>query len=120
MKRMTFIIIVLFATTMFTPSQAMAPWAGLWGIVQHWDGNPASTACWMKTTVNGVEKKVWVTNWNNQNGSYRFDDSYTWPAGTYQLLANENGYVGVTSVYFHGGATLTQAPTIHLSELSIY
>lgn len=120
MKRMTFIIIVLFATTMFTPSQAMAPWAGLLGIVQHLDGNPASTAYWMKTTVNGVEKKVWVTNWNNQNGSYRFDDSYTWPAGTYQLLANENGYVGVTSVYFPGGATLTQAPTIHLSELSIY
>jgi hypothetical protein len=98
----------------------MAPWAGLWGIVQRWDGNPASTSCWVKTFVNGVEKRVFVSNWNDTQGAYQFDDSYTWPAGTYELLAFENGYVGVTSVYFPGGSALTQAPTIHLSKSSIY
>lgn len=112
-------IIIVFFTF---PSQALAPWAGLWGKVRHANGTFTSPSdnITVKTMYNGDEIVTTVDDWNGQ-GSYRFENSWTWTGGTFNIVARDPAWhVGSVNVYFPGGATMTQAPDIYLSAVSAY
>jgi|GEM_PF-1833279 hypothetical protein len=112
-------------TLTVTPTIALAPSNGIWGYVYEWHGTPTSTACEVTTQVNyGSYTKTFKVNETNYNGPGGYllvpgPNDPPFPANVQQqVAANNGGRVGVAVFNYSG--SYQQAPTITLTEFSIY